>query len=75
MILQCDNKGTNDLSKNWSTGGRTCHVDARMYMLQDLNEQKLMQMELGTNNLDITSHKKHTATLCRNDNDIQPISK
>ncbi len=33
MILQCDNKGTIDLSKNWSTGGRTRHVNVRMYML------------------------------------------
>ncbi len=31
IILQCDNKGTMDLSKNWSTGGRTRHVDVRMY--------------------------------------------
>ncbi len=45
MILQCNNKGTIDLSKNWSTGGRTRHVDVRMYMLQDLNKQKLIQRE------------------------------
>ncbi len=74
MILQCNNKGTIDLSKNWSTGGRS-----------NLNEQKRIQIEwidgnensadLGTENLDITSHKKHTATLCRNNNDIQPILK
>ncbi len=25
MILECDNKGTIDLSKNWSTGSRTHH--------------------------------------------------
>ncbi len=84
MILQCDNKGTIDLSKNWSTGGRTRHVDVRMYMLRDLNEQKIIQMEwvdgnensadLGTKNLDTASHKKHTAVLCGNDDDIQPIS-
>ncbi len=28
MILQCDNKGTINLSKKWSMGGRTQHVDA-----------------------------------------------
>ncbi len=27
MILQCVNKGTIDLSKNWSTGGRIRHVE------------------------------------------------
>ncbi len=84
MILQCDNKGTINLSKNWSTGGRTRHVDVRIYMLRKLNEQTIIQMEwvdgnensadLGTKNLDITSHKKHTATLCGNNDDIQPIS-
>ncbi len=73
-------QSTIDLSIKWSTGERTRHVDIRMYMLCDLNEQKLIQMEwvdgnknsadLGTKNLDIASHKKHTATLCKNDDDI-----
>ncbi len=31
MILECDNKGTIDLSRNWSVGGRTRHVDVRLY--------------------------------------------
>jgi len=78
MILECDNKGTIDLSRNWSVGGRTRHVDVRLYMLRDLNEDKIIQMkwvkgeqnsaDLGTKNLDHASHTKHTKTLC-GDND------
>ncbi len=78
-------QSTINLSIKWSTGERTRHVDIRMYMLCDLNEQKLIQMEwvdgnknstdLGTKNLDIASHKKHMAALCGNNNFIQPILK
>ncbi len=66
MILQSNNKGTIYLSTNWSTGGRKQHVDMQTYMLHDLNEQKLIQMEwvdrndnptnLRTKNLDTKSH-------------------
>lgn len=50
-----------------------------MYMLQDINEQSLIQMELidgknltdlGTKNLDSTSHKKHTKVLCNADEEL-----
>ncbi len=85
MILQCYSKGIIDLSNNWSTGDRVHHVDVQMYMLQDPNEQKLIQMEwidgnenpadLGTKNLDATSHKKHTIMLCDKDVKFHPISK
>ncbi len=85
MILQCNNKGTIDLSKNWSMRGRTQHVDVRMYMLHDINVQKLKQIEwvdriknstnLGTKYLDAASHKKHTTTLCSNNNEVQPLLK
>ncbi len=45
MILECNNKGTIDLSCNCSVGGRTCHIDVRLYMLRDLNEDKIIQMK------------------------------
>ncbi len=74
MILECDNKEAINLSCNWSVGGRTCHVNVCLYMLQDLNEDKIIQMkwikgeensvDLGTKNLDHASHAKHTKTLC-----------
>ncbi len=54
-----------------------------MYMLHNLNEQKLIQMELvngnvnladqGTNNLNAASHKKHSKGLCSNENDFLTI--
>ncbi len=85
MLLQCDNKGTINLSKNLSTGDKTCHVDVQIYMLCNLNKQKLIHIEwidgikksadLGTKNLNTSSHKKHTTTLCGNSNDIQSILK
>ncbi len=40
MIQQYDNKGTFNISKDWSMRGRTHHVGVQMYMLQDLNKQK-----------------------------------
>ncbi len=49
----------------------------------NLNKQKLIQMEwvdgnknsanLYPKNLDATCHKKHTITLCGNNNKFQPI--
>ncbi len=79
MILECDNKGTVDLSHNWSVGGRTRHVDVRLYMLRDLNEDKIIQMKLikgeensaflGTKNLVQASHAKHSKTLCGNNDE------
>ncbi len=45
MILECNNKGTINLSCNWSVGGRTRHVDFWLYMLQDLNKDKIIQMK------------------------------
>ncbi len=78
MILECKNKGTINFSCNWSEGGRTHHVDVCLYMLQDLNEDKIIQIkwikgednlaDLGTKNLNHASHHKHTKTLC-GDND------
>ncbi len=35
MILQCNKKGTIDLSKNWSTGGRTRHVDIHATLMNE----------------------------------------
>ena len=34
MILEIDNKGADDLSNNWSVGGRTRHVDASNHLLR-----------------------------------------
>ncbi len=76
MILECNNKVTIVLCCNWSIGGRTHQVDVWMYMLRDLNKDKIIQIKwiefednlayLGTKNCDYASHTKHTKTLCSN---------
>ena len=42
MVLDIDNSGAVDLSNNWSAGGRTRHMDVRMFFLRDLKEQGLV---------------------------------
>ena len=42
MILECDNKGAVDLANNWSSGGRTRHVDVRQNYLRELKEQGIL---------------------------------
>jgi hypothetical protein len=38
MVLEMDNKGAVDLANSWSVGGRTHHVDVRMYFLRELKD-------------------------------------
>ena len=38
MILEVNNQGAVDLANNWSTGGRTRHVDVRQNFLHELKE-------------------------------------
>ena len=38
MVLEMDNKGAVDLANSWSVGGRTRHVDVRMYFLRELKD-------------------------------------
>ena len=42
MILECDIKGAVDLANNWSTGGRTRHVDVCQNYLRELKEQGIL---------------------------------
>ena len=42
MLLECDNKGAVDLANNWSSGGRTRHVDCRQNWLRELKEDGIM---------------------------------
>ena len=52
MILECDNKGAVDLINNWSTGGRTRHIQSRIYFLRQLKEQNELKViwKQGENN-------------------------
>jgi hypothetical protein len=42
MVLEMDNKGAVDLANSWSVGGRTRHVDVRMYFLRELKDDGLL---------------------------------
>ena len=53
MILQIDNSGTIDLANSWSAGGRTRHMETRMFFLRDLKEAGIIETKWikGTENL------------------------
>jgi hypothetical protein len=45
MLLEMDNKGAVDLANNWSSGGRTRHVDTRNFYLRELKDEGLLRIE------------------------------
>lgn len=56
MLLEMDNKGAVDLANNWSVGGRTRHVETRMYFLREMKEAgiiKIKWLPTATNDVDI----------------------
>ena len=44
MILEVDNKGAVDICNSWTVGGRTRHVEVKMYFLRELKEQGLVKV-------------------------------
>ena len=42
MTAEMDNCGAGDLANSWSVGGRTRHVDVRMFFLRELKDQGLL---------------------------------
>ena len=42
MILQMDNQGAIDITNNWSSTGRTRHIDVRYKFLRELKEANLL---------------------------------
>jgi hypothetical protein len=68
MVQECDNQGTVDLINNWSSSGRTQHIDVRYKFLQELKEQGLIRViwtpshlneaDVFTKNLDRKSFEK-----------------
>ena len=69
MILEMDNKGLEDLVKNWSVGGRTRHVDVRNHCLRELKDMGLIQCrhvpgpehaaDIFTKNITVAIFKKY----------------
>jgi hypothetical protein len=45
MVLHVDNTGAIDLVKNYSTTGRTKHIDIRFHYIRELVDQGLLQIE------------------------------
>jgi hypothetical protein len=45
MTLNVDNTGAIDLMKNWSTNGRSKHIDVRFHYLRELVEQGMLQVD------------------------------
>ena len=52
MILEVDNSGAVDLANNWSAGGRTRHMETRMFFLRQLKEEGILETKWvrGTDN-------------------------
>ena len=52
MELEIDNRGAQDLFNNWSAGGRTRHMETRMFFLRDLQEDGTIKVKWrkGTDN-------------------------
>ena len=43
MVLKIDNSGAVDLANNWSAGGRTRHIETRMFFLRDMKEEGVIK--------------------------------
>jgi hypothetical protein len=42
MILEMDNQGAVYLANNWSSGGRTRHIDVQSVFLRELKEASVL---------------------------------
>ena len=71
MILEVDNQGAVDLTNNWSSGWRICHVYVRQNFLRKLKEDGILivkwipgpknDADLHTKNFAATDFEKHVA--------------
>ena len=69
MLLEMDNKGGKDIINSWAVGGRTRHIDVRMFFLRELNEEGILKCnwistddnssDLFTKNLDGPTFLRH----------------
>ena len=44
MKLEIDNSGAVDLANNWTAGGRTRHMETRMFFLQEMKEKGILKI-------------------------------
>ena len=45
MVLEMDNQGAVDLANGWAVGGRTQHVDVRIYYIRELKEAGILEIK------------------------------
>ena len=79
MILEVDNKGAIDLCNNWTSGGRTRHIDVKYWYLRELKEMNPPMMNINyipteenssdifTKSNDGTTFEKHVLEYCGDD--------
>jgi hypothetical protein len=77
MILECDNQGAVDIINNWSSTGRTRHIDVRYKFLRELKEANVLRVvwcssvtneaDIFTKNVNGTVFKKHLKHLVGED--------
>ena len=73
MTFYVDNTGAINLAENWSTSGRTKHIDVRFHYLREMNEQGMVEIkfvksewnvsDIFTKNLSEKLFCHHTETL------------
>ena len=79
MVLNIDNSGCIDLICNWSAGGRTRHMETRMYWLRELKEEEppvimptycpseLNRSDIFTKNCDTGTFDEHVEVYCEDE--------
>ena len=79
MNLNIDNSGCIDLICNWSAGGRTRHMETRMYFLRELKEEEppiimpvycptaMIHSDIFTKNCDTATFDEHVRVFCTDD--------
>jgi hypothetical protein len=83
MTLEIDNKGTVDISHNWSVSGRSRHDSVRQSFLRELNEDDIINVkwiptdenssDLFTKNLAGPKFEKHAAACCGYDEHMKKV--
>jgi len=54
MTLYVDNTGAIDLAENWSTTGRTKHIDVRFHYLREMNERGMVEIKFVKSELNVS---------------------
>jgi hypothetical protein len=83
MMLEIDNKGTVDVSHNWSASGQSRHDSVRQSYLRELNEEDVINVkwmpadenssDLFTKNLAGPKFEKHAAVCCGCDEQMKKV--